>query len=227
MSNQRPVLLFDIDGTLVSTGGAGRLAMATAFTKLHGRCDQVDGVPFSGRTDRVIGRDLLLAHGLSDSSTTWELFRDAYLQELPSALEVSAGEVLPGVLPLLQELAEYQAVAIGLLTGNLRDGARLKLGYYGIDGFFAFGGFGDEHFERNDVARDAFSAARSAVGGNLEPANVWVIGDTPLDIGCARAIGAKVLAVATGQYSMDELRKEKPDLLAENLREIKVSHLIS
>src|SRR5207249_5005162 len=117
-------------------------------------------IPFSGRTDRVIGRDLLEAHGVNSNEQNWQLLANTYLSLLPGCLASHSGSVLPGIAALLQRLQATEQVAIGLLTGNLRHGARLKLGHYGIYEYFAFGGFGDQHFDRNDVARDALAAAR-------------------------------------------------------------------
>jgi phosphoglycolate phosphatase-like HAD superfamily hydrolase len=211
--------LFDIDGTLLSTGGAGRTAMAAAFADLFGGCDRVDDVPFSGRTDRVIARDLFAAHGVQDNPTNWTAFRSAYLERLPKALADSDGMVLPGVNPLLDRLEAFPNVALGLLTGNLHDGARLKLSHYGLYERFSFGGFGDVHVERNDVAREAFRVACDRLEHEVDPNEVWVIGDTPLDIACARAIGARVAAVATGFFTVEELAAFKPDLLLSDLGE--------
>jgi phosphoglycolate phosphatase-like HAD superfamily hydrolase len=125
--------------------------------------------------------------------------------------------VLPGVAALLAQLAQRQDVAVGLLTGNTQRGAKVKLAHYGLAEYFRFGGFGDAHLDRNQVAADALSAAREFLGHNVEPADVFVIGDTPLDIRCARAIGAHAVAVATGGHALDELARARPDLLLADL----------
>jgi phosphoglycolate phosphatase-like HAD superfamily hydrolase len=184
--------------------------MAAAFARVFGRCDRVAGVPFAGRTDRVIAADLLASHGHPDTDDNWHAFRAAYLEELPRALAASPGTVLPGVTEALARLAGRP---VGLLTGNVRAGADAKLGWFGLRTRFAFGGFGDERRCRNDVARDALAAARTAVGAELDPRSVWVLGDTPLDIACARAIGARVVAVATGQHTLADLAADRPDKL--------------
>jgi phosphoglycolate phosphatase len=211
-----PAWLFDIDGTLLGSAGAGRKAMAAAFQRLFGRCDQVNGIPFSGRTDRAIVADLLAAHGVPQTPRNWTAFRSAYLDELPAALRTSPGVVLPAVAEILRRLAGQP---IGLLTGNVRAGAEAKLRHFELWERFAFGGFGDERHSRDDVARDALAAAEAAVGHALDPRSVWVLGDTPLDVQCARAIGAKVLAVATGQHSLEELADSRPDALFPTLAE--------
>jgi phosphoglycolate phosphatase-like HAD superfamily hydrolase len=219
------VFLFDIDGTLVNTGGAGRIAMSAAFEAIYGVCDKVEGVQFSGRTDRVIARDLALAHGFEDDEATWRRFRAEYLKRLPEALRIGAGRLLPGVESLLDELKGERDAHLGLLTGNVREGAHLKLSYYGVWDRFSFGGFGDESFERNEVAKSAFERAQEAINKKVDPKKVWVIGDTPLDVACARAIGANAVAVATGFYNADALAECKPDVLVEDLSQLTTATL--
>jgi phosphoglycolate phosphatase len=211
------VCLFDIDGTLLRSGGAGKAAMEAALGTAFGVPNSADGIPFSGRTDRSIGRDLFRLHGVETTPGNWQGFLTAYLHHLPSCLDRHQGEVLPGIAALLQRLAQREDVSMGLLTGNVRAGARLKLEHFGLFEYFAFGGYGDDHWERDDVAREALAMAREALGDSLHPERIWVIGDTPLDIQCARAIGARVLAVATGWHSLEELAREKPDLALTDL----------
>jgi phosphoglycolate phosphatase-like HAD superfamily hydrolase len=211
------VCLFDIDGTLLSSGGAGKAAMERA---LHTEFDvpaTSGGTPFSGRTDRAIARDLFALHGIPESATTWQRFLSAYLSHLPASLSSHRGAVLPGIVALLEHLAKRDGAIVGLLTGNVREGARVKLGHYGIYEHFAFGGFGDHHLERNDVARDALTAVRNHAGMPIAPDRIWVIGDTPLDVRCARCIGARAVAVATGYHSAPALAEEKPDLVLNDL----------
>jgi phosphoglycolate phosphatase-like HAD superfamily hydrolase len=109
---------------------------------------------------------------------------------------------------------------VGLLTGNVRAGAEKKLGFFELFDHFAFGGFGDRHFDRDDVAREALDVVRERCGPNVSCDRIWVIGDTPLDVQCARAIGARVIAVATGLHSVEELAPSKPDLLLPNLSDL-------
>lgn len=211
------VVLFDIDGTLLSSGGAGKAAMETALATEFGIAELLDQVPYSGRTDRAIGRDLFRLHGIEESPRHWQRFVAAYLGHLPAFLGRHRGRVLPGIELLLQRLQEHGQVAIGLLTGNIREGARIKLGHFGIFHYFAFGGFGDHHFDRDEVAREALAAVTSHLNGSADPDRIWVIGDTPLDIRCARSIGARVLAVATGFHAVEELAAAQPDLLLADL----------
>jgi phosphoglycolate phosphatase len=211
------ICLFDIDGTLITSGGAGKAALEGALTAEFGIAAAADGVPFSGRTDRAIVGDFFARHGIEPSEPNWRRLLEAYLRLLPETLAGHPGRVLPGIVALLQTLGGRDDVALGLLTGNVRDGARLKLSHYGLFEHFLFGGFGDYHTDRNDVAHEALAAAKSHLNGRLHAERVWVIGDTPLDIAAARAIGARVAAVLTGWHTAAELAAAGPDLLLEDL----------
>src|SRR5262245_708416 len=208
------VCLFDIDGTLIHTRGAGMAALREGLRVAFGVADPTDQVAVHGRTDRGITRDLFRHHGIDDKEEHWERFRDAYLQVLPGTLASRPGTILPGIVALLDILASRDDVAIGLLTGNTREGARLKLAHYGLDKYFGFGGFGDEHLERDDVAREALAAVTARLNGAVDLERLWVIGDTPTDVSCGRAIGARVIAVATGNHTHAELAAAGPDHLA-------------
>jgi phosphoglycolate phosphatase-like HAD superfamily hydrolase len=212
-----PIVLFDIDGTLVRTGGAGKAAMEGALGAAFGVAELRDEVPYSGRTDVAIGRDLLRVHGIEPTPSNQLKLREAYLTHLPGSLQAKGGTVCPGVPELLRAIAGKPGVVLGLLTGNVRAGARTKLGHFGLWDYFACGGFGDEHFDRDDVARSALQAVRTHLGGEVNPSDVWVIGDTPLDVSCARAIGANAVAVATGWHPLDELAGCAPDLIFDDL----------
>jgi phosphoglycolate phosphatase-like HAD superfamily hydrolase len=210
------VVLFDIDGTLVNSGGAGKAALEAALAEEFGLTLQ-HRVAYSGRTDRAIARDLLTLHGVDLTTDSWRRLLGGYLRRLPAALVRHPGIVLPGIAPLLERLSSRADIVLGLLTGNVREGARLKLGHFGLFHHFAFGGFGDDHFERDDVACEALAAARAHLDDPLHPERIWVVGDTPLDVRCARAIGAKVAAVATGWHPVEELEASRPDLLLTDL----------
>lgn len=210
------VILFDIDGTLISTGGAGRDALNSAMTAEFA-VDFPFRVDLSGRTDRGICRELFEAHAIEHTPENWDRFRNAYLIGLEQHLVTRQGYVLPGVPELIAGLRAAPGVALGLLTGNVREGARRKLSHYRLEEHFNFGGFGDHHHERDDVAREALAAAKAHCGDHVCGDHVWIIGDTPLDIRCARAIGAKVIAVATGSFSVEELYAHQPDLAVEDL----------
>ena len=216
------VCLFDIDGTLVDTAGAGRDAMIlTLAAEFNIKCDG-HGVGFAGRTDRAIVSDLFRLHSIEDNQANWGRFREAFVKQLPVHLERRQGRVLPGVVELLALLSARPDVVLGLLTGNLREGARLKLRHYGLYAHFSLdgaelGAFGDHHHQRDDVAHDALRSVRERHSTGIDVDRVWVIGDTPRDVQCARAIGAKAIAVATGVHSRDQLQRTQPDRLLTNL----------
>ncbi len=210
------ICLFDIDGTLLASGGAGKAALESAFTEEF-QIELRHKVPYSGRTDRAIVRDLLRLHDVEETPLTLDRLLRAYLQRLPASLNAHRGCVLPGIHPLLEHLQARRDCAVGLLTGNVRAGAKAKLGHFKLDGHFRFGGFGDDHFDRDDVARAALAAVHEELGPEVQPEQIWVIGDTPLDVRCARAIGAKVAAVATGVHSFDELIASEPDVALRDL----------
>ena len=212
-----PIILFDIDGTLIRTGGAGKLAMESALATAFGVTEIRDEVSYSGRTDTAITRDLLRVHGIDPTPQNQQALRDAYLARLPAGLTAKGGNVCPGVVELLAALMGKPNTVLGLLTGNVRAGAQIKLGHFGLWGFFTCGGFGDSHFDRDDVARAAMDSARAHLGRDISPTDVWVIGDTPLDVSCARAIGANSVAVATGWHLAAELAACAPDLFFDDL----------
>jgi len=211
------VCLFDIDGTLISSGGAGKAALEAALASEFGIGRLIDKLELSGRTDRAIARDILRMHSLDETTANWQRLIEGYLRHLPHCLATLQGRVLPGIAALLEELSRRDDVLLGLLTGNIRAGAKLKLGHFGLYDYFAFGGFGDAHLDRDDVAREALAEVHRQMNGSAVPERIWVVGDTPLDIACARAIGARAVAVATGWHTTEELAAHQPDLLLNDL----------
>ncbi len=214
------VCFFDIDGTLISSGGAGQNAFAHVFGTLFG-VDQIStDVSFAGRSDRAIALDLLRAHGVEPSDENWHRFHEAYVDRLPSSLHACDGTVLPGVTTLIERLMATDDVELGLLTGNVVRGAEAKLVHYGLWHHFEFGGYGDVHTTRDDIARSAVDAAsRHLNSAPNSDSRFAVIGDTVHDVRCARAIGAYAVAVPTGLTPMDELRAAAPDLTVETLED--------
>ena len=211
------VYLFDIDGTLVSSDGAGKAAMEAGLASAFGVKDGFADIRYSGRTARAIVCDLFHRYRIEETALNWERFVAAYLDHLPVFLDRHRGHVLPGVLSLLDQFGGRDDVLLGLITGNPRAAARIKLTHFGLYHQFTVGGFGDTHIHRDDVAREAMAAVRQRLGGPWNGWNVWVIGDTPLDIQSARAIDARAAAVATGWYSLDQLQAAGPDLLLPDL----------
>ena len=215
----RILVLFDIDGTLLHTLGAGIRGMNRAFGRIHGRPDALDGVPIAGRTDRSIVTDGFRRIGIEPDRARIEGLRDVYLGELRDELTrvtgTSAG-VLPGVRRMIDRFDESKETAVGLLTGNFEKCAAIKLAHYGLDHRFTFGGYGDDYLDRRDLLPMAIGRARDA-GIDATEARVVVIGDTPLDVDCAHAHGALAVAVATGNYSAAELEAAGADVIVRTL----------
>lgn len=211
------VLFFDIDGTMLSTGGAGQRAMELALVEDFRIEHPFEGVLTAGRTDCGIADEIFNRYELNDTPAERHRFMTSYLQRLPECLQQLPGTLLPGVQELLEQLALQPGVVLSLLTGNYAEGAWIKLRHFRIEQYFEFGGFGDHHPHRDDVARVALRTAESHLGRDLDRAGVLVIGDTPADIQCARAIQARVIAVATGTYSAAELGAHAPDHLFDDL----------
>lgn len=214
------LLLFDIDGTLLDTRGAGLRALIDAvqdaFDIPEHRIPELD---LAGSTDSGILRSLLPSLGIVMSERNMERFYRAYLGALESELRDDnfTGELLPGVGPLLNHLEQDQEVALGLLTGNIELGARLKLQRFGISHYFPTGAFGDDHHDRDHLGPIALERMEAVAGRRFAPDQVVVIGDTPRDIACARSLGARSASVATGTYDAPDLAEHSPDMLFEDL----------
>ncbi|MEO6221950.1 MAG: HAD hydrolase-like protein [Vicinamibacterales bacterium] len=224
------LVLFDIDGTLISSGRAGMRGMNRSFERLFGVSGALDQVSLAGRTDRAIVTEALTRSGFPADDETILRVRDAYLEDLSSALAGGAASsgagVLPGVSALLDELAA-EGVVTGLLTGNFAGGAAIKLGHYRLWDRFAFGAFGDHHADRRHLVEIAVAAAAEAGHGRFEPRRVVVIGDTPLDVDCAHAYGARAIAVATGPYSHETLAETGPAVTVQTLAEVTVGLIVN
>jgi phosphoglycolate phosphatase len=216
MKKQRRLLLWDIDGTLISTGAAGHRAIMLATAQRFDGGD-LDGVEIAGRTDAGIAHQILAKYGEPITEESMRSLLDLYLELLAHELPRSKGEVLPGVLPLLQRLEREPDTALGLLTGNLKRGAQLKLEHYKLWHFFAFGAFADDHHDRNELGAFALARAQEGTGEKFLPAQVDVIGDTGHDIACGKAFGARTIAIATGSWPRDRLAEYAPDFLFNDL----------
>ncbi len=215
------VVLFDIDGTLLLTDRAGQESMEQ-IRMPEARPKQTSTIQYAGRTDRSIVADHLQRLGLEDTEENFRKFQLQFLQRLPHSLATRDGFVLPGVIDTLDRLSANATVRLGLLTGNMREAAEMKLCHFGLDPYFRYdrqfvGGFGDRFHERDDVAREALEDVRTKFDPHVDLKHIWVVGDTPRDIQCARAIQVQVLAVATGSYPVQQLAKCKPDVCAESL----------
>lgn len=201
------VLLFDIDGTLVTTGGVGRRAVERAFGKEHGRPDACAQIRFDGMTDWLIARLGLEAIGAPVSDAGIEALLATYVAELAAELRLSTPEsycVHPGVLEAL-EAAAQRGHALGLGTGNIKAGARLKLEHVGLWQHFDFGGYGSDHELRLELIRVGAQRGARKLGHALDACRVVVIGDTPKDVDAARGIGAECIGVGTGSFTAAQL----------------------
>ena len=198
------IALFDIDGTLLRAGGAGRRAVELALCEVleHDNGSvSLESVEFAGRTDPWIVRTALMQYGVTANDALIHEVLRRYVAHLPRELELaSAFEVLPGVLSLLAELTARDDVVLGLGTGNTQPAAYAKLARGGLDSFFSFGGFGSDHTDRAELLRTGLSRGLERAGARPGGARVVVIGDTPHDVAAAQAIGAHCVAVSTGGY---------------------------
>jgi phosphoglycolate phosphatase len=216
------LVLFDIDGTLIHSGGAGEKAFARVFANFFGVTDGTERLKFAGRTDVSILREFLVHNAIAPTAENMEQFFEAYVFMLDHMLQQLPGGVHPGVWTWLHELrALPQPPVIGLLTGNIRLGAEIKLRQFNLWDQFATGAFADDSAERNEIAAIAKQRGEKILGTKLRGDEVLVIGDTPLDIACARAIDAKVIAVGTGIYRVKDLLPFKPDWAVDNLEKLK------
>jgi phosphoglycolate phosphatase len=217
---ERRLILWDIDMTLVNTGAAGRHALIRATIEWFGGEGDLNGVEIAGRTDRAIAHQIMEKYGKSPTSRNVDRFLDRYVALLPEELPKRNGRVLPGVRELLGDLAREPDKTLGLLTGNLERGARLKLEHYGLWQFFQFGAFADDHHDRNELGPRAVTRAIAHAGCHFRPEQVDVVGDTGHDIACGKAFGARTIAVATGSWSRERLAQCEPDFLFDDLANV-------
>ena len=209
------VWLFDIDGTLLLTKGAGREAISLALRERFGVDDDLRTIPFAGRTDTLILGDILERHGVQLSSGEREEFWQQTAAHMRRLMDPPRGALLPGVTEMLEAVASEPTWARALLTGNVTPMAHLKLDSFGILGHFAWGTFGEEGPDRDSLARLAVSRAADRHG--VTPERCVVVGDTEWDIACARAAGARCVAVATGGCTRAELEAHGADLVVDSL----------
>jgi phosphoglycolate phosphatase-like HAD superfamily hydrolase len=221
------LVLFDIDGTLVRTGGAGVKAFAKVFESEFNAVDGFERLKFAGRTDTSLVREFFTVHNIEPTPQNYQRFFERYVFWLDHILNHSKTGACAGVREFIAGLrALRQVPVLGLLTGNIRLGAEIKLRHFNLWDEFQTGAFGDDHEERDQIAAIARQRGSALLKQELGGDEVLVIGDTPLDIRCARAIGAKVLAVATGGCSLQELKPHKPDWLVGDLRQIEPAEAI-
>jgi phosphoglycolate phosphatase len=211
------VLFWDIDGTLLTTGRAGVFALEEAARDVCGVEVDLQSMPTSGLTDSQIAARVVERCGQTASPERLGAFLRAYERHLPERLGWRRGRVLPGVEEILEDVARRPGVVSLLLTGNTRAGAAAKLAHYGLGGHLFDGGFCADTDDRDAIARRAWELAAEREGGEVVPERTYVVGDTPHDVACARTIGARAVAVASGSYGRDQLQAAAPWLLLDAL----------
>lgn len=209
----RRLFLFDIDGTLITSGGAGEGALKDAMKSRFGVEEDLEGIILAGSTDARIAAELLGKAGIAHTPENAAALLDEYLHHLPRRLADHNGRILPGIVELLEALAARPDCVLALLTGNVVRGAEIKLTHFGVWHHFEFGAFSDDHHDRNELGKFARSRATDRHGIEFPPEKIYVIGDTPRDIECGRAIGARTVAIATGIYGEEALAQHRPDFL--------------
>jgi phosphoglycolate phosphatase len=217
---KKRLLLFDIDGTLIHSGGAGVHALKLTLVERFGIEDDLRDIEIAGMTDSGIVVSILKKHRIPETSENVSAFLDSYVHFLSLELPRRRGKLLPGVLELLERLKSRKHLVLALLTGNVSRGARLKLEHYGVWHFFEFGACADDDQDRNELGSFARARAKEKHGREFAAAEIDVIGDTPRDIACGKALGARTIAVATGTWSREELAAHRPDFLIEDLSNV-------
>lgn len=207
----KKLILWDIDGTIIVSHGAGVRAMEKALTKRFGVTVDLGKIDWAGRTDSWITGEVFRYVGLPDTPQNSHDYLEAYLELLPQELANGPqGRVLPGVLELLELFHHREDVAQGLLTGNLKRGAEFKLTHYRVWHYFEFGAFADDSALRNDLGPHALRRAGERHATSFTADQTFILGDTPHDIECGKVIGARTIAVATGRHSVEELAAHQP-----------------
>ncbi len=214
------LLLFDIDGTLVDTGGKGMAALRNAVMEVFG--GDAPPLDLAGSTDLGLLENLYVHFETDATDEKTHQFFDAYHRQLEACLESdpAIGRVLDGVIQLLENLTRTENARLGLLTGNTSLGAEIKLRHYGLGHHFTFGAYGSDRADRNLLGHIALERAFAMTGHAFQADRTLVIGDTPKDIACAHAIGAKCLAVATGRFSVEQLEEAGADWVLGSLCEL-------
>jgi phosphoglycolate phosphatase-like HAD superfamily hydrolase len=220
LSPSKRLLLFDIDGTLIDSAGAGIQSLKDVLREQFGIDDDLSGVEIAGKTDTGIVHQILRKQQIEPTDENVAAFLDLYTKFLARELPLRKGALLPGVKKLLRRLQRRPQNVLALLTGNIRRGAELKLNHYGISEFFEFGAFADDHHDRNELGPFARMRAREKHAIDFAAAEIDVIGDTPHDIACGKAIGARTIAVATGKFSRAQLDEYRPDRILDDFSEV-------
>ena len=216
------LLLWDIDSTLINSAGAGLESLKEVIARRYGVQDNLRDIEIAGRTDAHIARSILLKYGVEPTAGNVSAFLEEYLAGLEELLPQMNGHVLPGVAEILRRMQTREDRVLALLTGNLQRGAELKLRRYALWDYFEFGAFADDHHDRNELGPFARTRACERHDFDFAAGAIDVIGDTPHDIACGKAIGARTIAVATGSSSVEQLAAHEPDFVFGDLADVDV-----
>jgi phosphoglycolate phosphatase-like HAD superfamily hydrolase len=211
------LILFDIDGTLIDPYGAGSRSAGKAFEDLFSIKDAFADIRMAGKTDIQIMKEGLTTHGLSDGDELLSSIFQAYLDHLKREVKINKGKLKPGVRDLLDALDKIENFSLGLLTGNIKMGARIKLDAFGLNHYFPSGAFGDDDEDRNKLLPFAVRRYEKITETSIPYSNCIVIGDTPMDVMCSKPFGSKAVAVSTGPYSYETLTETRADYVIKDL----------
>ena len=214
------LLLWDIDATLITSGGAGEKALKRIIEERFGVRDDLRDIEIAGRTDTGIAASILRKYQIEPTAENVAEFLDEYIHHLAKLLPQISGRVLPGVAEVLERLHQNPDRVLALLTGNLRRGAELKLRQYGLWDYFEFGAYADDHHDRNELGAFARARAKEKHSQDFAVARIDVIGDTGHDIACGKIFGARTIAVATGSWTRKQLTEHAPDFLFDDLSQV-------
>ncbi len=210
-------VLFDIDGTLIDSGRSGFKALTLAFRDLTGIEEGCQGISFAGKTDLLIVKEALHRHDIGLENGWIDSFLGRYVEHLRITVTGGSGHVNPGVRPLLETLTAEEGIFLGLLTGNIEEGARTKLQPFFLNHFFPVGAYGGDGEDRNELLPIAVTRLAETTNVFVEYADCVIVGDTPSDVACAQVHGARSIAVATGPYSIEALRQTRAGLVLNDL----------
>ncbi|MDZ7721357.1 MAG: HAD family hydrolase [candidate division KSB1 bacterium] len=213
------LLLFDIDGTLIDSGGAGKRAMNRAFEELYGHAEILANISLSGRTDELILQDAFQKIEQTPNPAAMSEYKKLYFQILRHEIEKPNAKkrVMPGITDLLPELKHRQDIYLGLLTGNWQDSGYIKIGHFSLDSYFSFGAFSDDSNDRSELVPIAVSRFENRTEKTIAAEHVYIIGDTPRDIECTKPHGVNSVAVAAAGYTRNDLQAYNPDFLFDDL----------
>lgn len=220
------LVLFDIDGTLMGTGGAGTKSMNLAFEEIFSVRDAFKGISMAGKTDIQIMKEGLGKYGLNAEDGNIALFSERYISHLRRKIETPTKHLKPGIKDSLELLNRMDGIFLGLLTGNIEAGARIKLDSFGLNVYFPFGAFGSDEEDRNKLLPVAVERFHRIHHREVDYRDCIVIGDTPRDVECAKIYGAYAIAVATGPYLYDSLVSSGADMVLKDMSEMNFSALL-